>query len=190
MLITKVGATILTAFAVAMLLALPVTVAAQASSTFIVPFERAGFPDIDDQGVPISGTGAFLNPCTLEFVDVFGSSAITISQTVDKFGNTKVSVGTVTKGTGLGWNPDQFGNQVFSLNNYTFRDTQSITVKEPPLSSTSQAFESDFFDKIAMKGAKATDNWMMRARFRLRIAADGTVTVDLIRVTEGDGCRG
>jgi hypothetical protein len=187
MLNRKVGATILSAFAIALLLAFPAAATAQQSSTFVVAFERSGPPGLDENG---NATGALVNPCTLENVNVFGSSAITISQSVDRFGNLKVSVGTVTKGTGEGWLPDDVGNPIFSTNTYVFKDTQAITVKEPPISSTSQAFESDFFDKLSMKGTKSTDDWIMRARFRIKISADGTVQVNLIRVTDGDVCRG
>jgi hypothetical protein len=187
MLNRKVGATILSAFAIALLLAFPAAATAQQSSTFVVAFERSGPPGLDENG---NATGALVNPCTLENVNVFGSSAITISQSVDRFGNLKVSVGTVTKGTGEGWLPDDVGNPIFSTNTYVFKDTQAITVKEPPISSTSQAFESDFFDKLSMKGTKSTDDWIMRARFRIKISADGTVLVNLIRVTDGDVCKG
>lgn len=186
----KVGAALLVALFIVGV-TFPMNAAAQSgTSTFLVPFERSGYPQLDDAGLPIEGTGAFLNPCTLEYVDVFGSSAISIAQSLDKYGNLKVSVSTLTKGTGTGWLPDPFGNQVLSGKTYVFRDTQSISIKQPPLSSGSQEFESDFFDKISMRGAGKTDNWMFRARFRIRIAADGTVQVNLVRITEGDGCRG
>jgi hypothetical protein len=190
MIINKVGAALLGALCIAGLTFPGIADAQSGGSTFIVPFERTGAPQLDDAGLPMPDTGAFVNPCTLEFVDVFGSSAISIAQSLDKYGNLKVAVSTLTKGTGSGWLPDQFGNQIFSGKTYVFRDSQAITIKQPPLSSTSQEFESDFFDKISMKGGGKTDNWIFRARFRIRIAADGTVRVNLVRVTEGDGCKG
>src|SRR4029453_5142563 len=84
-----------------MALGIPAMAAAQ-SSTFIVPFDRSGEPGTSTttqihplNGEPISvvvDTGAFLNPCTAEFVDVRGNSTISTSQTLDKFGVTKINV--------------------------------------------------------------------------------------------------
>ena len=187
---SKIGITLLGVLFVALLLALPAAAAAQ-SSTFLVPFDRSGLPDVDDAGVPVPGTGAFLNPCTSEFVDVFGATTISIAQSLDRKGNLKVTVSTVTKGTGQGWTgPDAFGNQLFTGNNYAFAETQQFMVQTPPISSTSEAFVSDFFDKIAMKGTRSIDNWIVRARFRIRVSADGTVLVNLVRLNDGDACKG
>jgi hypothetical protein len=175
-------------------LLLPVIAAAQ-SSTFIVPLDRTGYPGTATvtQIDPLTGqaqtvvidTGAFDNPCTLEYVDVFGNSTITTQQSVDKFGTTKVNVGVVSKGTGLGW-VDVGGTQTFTGSTYAFSETQRFVFRLP---SVGEQFSADFVDKLAMKGARSTDNWIIRAKFRIHVASDGTVKVYLIKKT-ADTCRG
>ena len=180
----KVGVALLGILLVAVFL--PMTAAAQ-TSVFIQEFSRTGPPEFDATGVQVSG--AFINPCTADLVDVTGVTTITTSQGLDNKGNIVIKVGTVTKGKGIGWLPSAAG-PVLTARTYSFNETQSFNVKFPNDPMVSQAFESDFFDKIAMKGAKSVDNWMIRARFRIKIAADGTVMVNLIKMTAGDGCRG
>jgi hypothetical protein len=192
MFIRKLPAFILGVLSLAVLLAIPATVTAQ-SNTFIVAFDRTGTPETELGTVldPLTGqviesvveTGAFVNPCTLENVDVIGSSTITSLETVDKFGNRKVSVGVVTKGTGLGWVGEP-GNLTGST--YTFNDSQSFSFRIPP---SGQAFSSDFSDKLALRGAKSIDNWVIRAHFKITVDADGMVKVFLIK-TNADACKG
>jgi hypothetical protein len=194
MFIRKLPAFILGVLSLAVLLAIPATVAAQ-SNTFIVAFDRTGTPETELGTVldPLTGqvietvveTGAFVNPCTLENVDVFGSSTITSLETVDKFLNRKVSVSVVTKGTGTGWTEDA-GVRTDSGNTYTFSDSQSFSFRIPP---SGQAFSSDFSDKLALRGAKSVDNWVIRAHFKITVDADGMVKVFLIK-TNADACKG
>ena len=183
--IPKVGTSILGAVCVAAFLAIPAPAAAQKGSTFVVTFDRSGTPGVDAAGNP---TGAFVNPCTNEFVDVFGSSAITISQVLDTKGNIKTTVNTSTKGTGSGWVVDPIDPtlKLFTGATYGFSETQQFFVKV----GVGEAFESDFFDKLAMKGARSTDNWVIRARFRLKISETGEVLVNLVRLNDGDMCKG
>ena len=60
---------IVVGLSVLVLLVVSGSAAAQSSSTFIVPFDRTGTPGVDPNG---NATGAFDNPCTLEWVDVEG----------------------------------------------------------------------------------------------------------------------
>ena len=178
-----------------MALVIPAMAAAQ-SSTFIVPFDRSG-----EQGTrlvtqidPLTGltttisvdTGAFLNPCTAEFVNVLGNSTISTSQSVDKFGVTKINVSVVTKGSGAGWVGSSLA-PTFTGATYIFNESQQFSVRQP--SAGSQEFLSDFADKITMRGAKSIDNWTIRANFRLRVDSLGTVKVELIKLS-GDICKG
>jgi hypothetical protein len=177
-----------------MLLALPSAVSAQ-SSTFIVEFSRTGTPGTTTVSTtdPLTGlpatvtvdTGAFLNPCTAEFVDARGSTTISTAQSVDKFGQLKVNVSEVTKGTGAGWILVN-GIQTFTGSTYAFNESQQFTFRLP---SAGEAFSSDFADKLAMKGAKSIDNWVIRAHFRVRVNADGTVQVFMIKMN-ADNCKG
>jgi hypothetical protein len=177
-----------------MALVIPAMAAAQ-SSTFVVPFDRTG-----EQGTrqvtqidPLTGqsttiavdTGAFLNPCTAEFVNVTGHSTISTSQSLDKFGVTKINVTVITKGTGAGWVGSALA-PTFTGAIYSFNESQSFNVRMP---STGQEFLSDFSDKISMRGAKSIDNWTIRANFRLRVDAAGIVKVELIKLS-GDICKG
>ena len=180
----KFGAALLAILLVAVFL--PVTAAAQ-TSVFIQEFSRTGPPEFDATGVQVSG--AFINPCTADLVDVTGVTTITTSQGLDNRGNIVIKVGTVTKGKGVGWLASATG-PVLTGRTYSFSESQSFNVKFPNDPTVSQAFESDFFDKISMRGAKSVDNWLIRARFRIKIAADGTVMVNLIKLNSGDGCRG
>jgi hypothetical protein len=172
MIINKVGATLLGALCFAAL-AFPTAAAAQ-SSTFVIPFDRTGAPGIDANGNP---TGAFINPCTAELVDVTGASTITTNQRLGNNGVLTTTVGVVTKGSGIGQ---------ISLMAYTFNESQSFSIK----SILGDIVESDFFDKLFMKGAGKTDNWVVRARFRIKIGPDGTVQVSLVRINDGDQCKG
>jgi hypothetical protein len=191
----KLPAFILGVLSLAVLLAAAVPAAAQ--STFVVPFDRSGTPGTETIDVvdPLTGltapmivaTGAFDNPCTGENVDVFGSTAISSVQTFDKFGNMKVSVSTVTKGTGTGWS-EPFGEPTPSGNTYAFTDSQQFTFRFPPAGG--QEFSSDFSDKLSLRGAKSLDNWVVRAHFRIRITSAGEVKVLLIKMDPDPNCKG
>lgn len=173
----KIGQASLGLLSMAMLLSASTPAAAQGPSTFIVPFERVGPPVFD----PLTGLqtgGAFINPCTAENVDVTGSTTISIAQSLLGNGETSISVSAVTKGSGTGQQ---------SLIGYAFSESQQFSVKAPLFAG--QEFDSSFSDKFALKGAKSIDNWVIRAHFRLKIAADGTVQVSLVNLT-GDLCKG
>ena len=175
------------------LLTLPSTAAAQ-SSSFIEDFIRVGPPGTKtvDTVDPLTlepttiivDTGAFVNPCTSEFVDVRGTSTISTLQTVDKFGTVKVNVSVVTKGTGSGWvaTPEPLATG----STYSFSDSQQFSFRLPV---AGEAFSSDFSDKLAMRGAKSIDNWIIRAHFRIKVNSDGTTQVLLIKMN-ADSCKG
>jgi len=177
-----------------LLLGLPVLAAAQ-SSTFIIPFERVGMPgtQVVTQIDPFTGepmqvtvdTGAFVNPCTLEYVDVIGVSTIATLQTIDKFGTFKVNVSVNTKGTGQGWLIVN-GVPTLTSSNYGFTDGQQITFRLP---AAGQEFSSDFVDKLTMKGARKIDNWILRAHFRIKVNAAGEVQVFMTKMN-ADVCKG
>ena len=177
------------------LLAMPAMAAAQ-SSTFVIPFDRTGTPGTATVSTtdPMTGlpttmvvdTGAFSNPCTAENVDVRGTSTISTVQTIDKFGTVKVTVSEVTKGTGSGW---ILLNGVASLTgaSYTFNESQQFTFRLP---MAGEEFSSDFADKIAMKGAKSIDNWVVRAHFRIKVNSTGVVQVFMLKTTADPTCKG
>lgn len=177
-----------------MLLGLPLLATAQ-SSTFVIPFERVGTPGtkIVTQIDPMTGevqeftvdTGAFVNPCTLEYVDVTGASTVSTLQTTDKFGTLKVNVGVTTKGTGQGWIVVG-GVPTFTLSTYLFSDGQQITFRLP---AVGEEFSSDFTDKLVMKGSKRIDNWTIRAHFRIKVNASGAVQVLMTKIN-ADVCKG
>ena len=48
---------------------------------------------------------------------------------------------------------------------------------------------NEFVDKLAMKGARSTDNWVIRARFRIHVDSAGVVKVFMIK-TSADNCKG
>jgi hypothetical protein len=181
-------------FGAFILLAMPAVVAAQ-SSTFVIPFDRTGTPGtttittIDPMtGQPISevvATGAFVNPCTAENVDVRGSATISTAQSIDKFGTVKVNVSEIIKGTGAGWVVLN-GLPTFTASSYTFNESQNFTFRLP---SAGEEFASDFTDKLAMKGQKSIDNWVIRAQFRIKVNVDGTVQVFMIKMN-ADQCKG
>lgn len=176
------------------LLALPAMAVAQ-SSTFVVEFNRTGTPGTTTvtttdplTGLPttvVVDTGAFTNPCTAELVDVRGVTTISVAQSVDRFGQLKVNVSEVTKGTGAGWVLVN-GLQTFTGSTYAFNESQQFTFRLP---SAGEAFSSDFADRLSMKGAKSVDNWVIRAHFRVKVNADGTVQVFMIKMN-ADNCKG
>ena len=178
-------------------LVLLATTASAQSSTFVIPFDRTGNPgttvilEPDPLNpsqlieVPVD-TGAFLNPCTLENVDVTGASTISTVQTVDKWGTVKVNVSVRTKGTGSGWTGADYASAIFTGSTYAFDDNQQFSFKLP---SVGQEFSSDFSDKLAMRGSKSIDNWTIRAHFRIRVTAAGEVQVLMIK-TSPDICKG
>jgi hypothetical protein len=176
------------------LLALPAMAAAQ-SSTFVVALDRTGTPGTTQVAAtdPMTGepttltvdTGAFVNPCTLENVDVSGSTTISTVQSVDRWGTIKVSVSVVSKGTGLGWIPGAEG-QTFTGSNYAFSESQSFKFQLP---AVGDEFSSDFSDKLSLRGARSIDNWTIRANFRIAVGADGVIKI--LRINEtGDVCKG
>ena len=189
-----VGRTLVGVCVTGLLVAIPAPSEAQ-SNTFVVGFDRTGTPGTTIINVldPLTGeltptvvdTGAFVNPCTFENVDVIGSTTITSLQTVDKWGTVKVNVGVSTKGTGTGWILVN-GTPVFTGSAYTYTDNQQFTFRLP---STGEEFSSDFTDRLSMRGAKSVDNWTVRAHFKIRISAAGEVQVFLIKMT-GDTCKG
>jgi len=178
------------------LLALPAVVAAQ-TSTFVIPFDRTGTPGTEvvtvidplNPAQTITQTndiGAFVNPCTAENVDVRGASTISTAQSIDKFGNLKVNVSEITKGTGAGWVLLN-GVQSFTASTYAFNESSQFKFTLPPTGS--KEFTSDFVDKLAMKGQKSIDNWVIRAVFRIKVNADGTVQVSMVKMN-ADTCKG
>jgi len=173
---TKIGRIILGVLCVAALLAIPSAAAAQAS-TFVILFERVGEPELDVFGNPVPGTGAFMNPCTAEAVDVIGSTTITISQQVTRDGDVRTNIGAVTKGTGVG---------AVSAASYSFAESQQFTLRIPALGT---AFDSTFSDKLWMNGARAIDNWSIRATFRVKVSTTGEILVTRESMT-GDVCKG
>jgi hypothetical protein len=166
------------------------------SSVFTFKFERFGPPRTEIQEVlnPATGlvelvpvqVGAFVNPCTSELVDVFATTTLTTNQTVDNKGNTKLDINVVTKGTGTGWNPGPNGEVVLSGATYIFSDTQNFNVK---FATGTPLFESEFTDRMVLRGAKSVDNWTIRARFRVRVGADGVVKIEPIEIVR-DTCKG
>jgi hypothetical protein len=179
------------------LLVLPSIAAAQSSSTFVVPFDRTGDPGTEvllqpDPLNPLNmievpvDFGAFVNPCTLENVDVAGASTITQLQTVDKFGTVKVKVSVATKGTGRGWVGDTYAGATFTESTYAFSENQQFTFQLPSIGSE---FSSDFTDKLSMRGAKSIDNWTVRATFRIKVDSAGTVKIEVMKLS-GDICKG
>ena len=173
---TKIGRIILGVLCVAALLAIPSAAAAQAS-TFVIDFERIGEPELDVFGVPVPNTGAFWNPCTTEAVNVIGSTTITIWQTVTRDGDLRIDIGAVTKGT---------GTAPVSAASYSFAESQQFTLRIPALGT---AFDSTFSDKLWMNGARAIDNWSIRATFRVKVSTTGQILVTRQSMT-GDVCRG
>jgi hypothetical protein len=146
-------------FLLAALLALP-TLAAAASSSFIVPFAMT-----------------LMDPCTNELVDITGASTVTIAETVDKNGQTKTAVSVTTRGTGVG--------QV-SLAQYPFTENQNFTVKAAVIG---EAFDSAFSDKLSLKGPGSVDNFVVRAFFRIKIDTLGNIQVSIENMNS-DVCKG
>jgi len=135
---------IVVGLSVLVLLVVSGSAAAQSSSTFIVPFDRTGAPGVDGAGNP---TGAFDNPCTLEWVDVAGSSSVTINQTAkDSKGEFKITVAVTSKGSGAGWVPPlgapdpptaaDYSGATFTGSTYAFRENQSFRATVPFLLTT------------------------------------------------------
>jgi len=188
----KVNSLLVAAACCSAILAVPQMASAQI--TVPVPFSRTGLPGVDVNGNP---TGAFDNPCTNEFVDVTGTAVFSTTQAL-KGSTLTTTVNVATKGTGAGWvdadsnslNGLQYGPEVglltlFTGSNYVFSETQNFTIKQQAGTTT----DSEFIDKLAMKGAGSIDNWVIRTRFRIKIGPDGTVQVSITKMNEGV-CKG
>jgi hypothetical protein len=181
----------------AALFALPATAAAQAS-TFVLSFDRTGTPGaelkpvldpitglplLDPSGQPVmlvTQTGAFVNPCTGENVDVIGSTTLTIFTNITGSGSMKISVGEVTKGNGLGQ---------MSGFTYSFSDSQQFNSQFAVSSDPTTLTETTFSDKLFLRGAKSVDNWTIRATFKVQVNGNGVVTSVTENLT-GDVCKG
>src|SRR4051812_40530051 len=201
------------------LLAVPRTAAAQAS-TFPIAFDRTGAPGseivnvidpitglqvLDANGNPVFATrptGAFIDPCTSAYVDVTGTTTLSINVNITGNGSAKVSVGETTKGAGIGrnnaglvFNPDGTltttipydGTVTTSL--YSFAESQQFntqfTLNGDPMTITS----STFSDKLFLKGASKVDNWTIKATFTIKINGQGKVT-SVNSTFSGDVCKG
>ena len=196
---------------VVILLGLPAIAAAQAS-TFVLPFDRtgtpgqecaqaidpiSGLPVVDANGNPVvqcHAIGAFVDPCTGQNVDVTGSTTLSISTNVTGSNQLKVSVGEVTKGNGVGWDPLQpylvgVNPNPLTANTYSFAENQQFntqfTINGDPTSITS----STFSDKLFMKGSKSLNNWTIKATFTIKVNGQGVVTGVTSSLT-GDVCKG
>lgn len=178
------------------MLVFPAVAAAQ-TSTVDVLLDRTGTPGtkIITTTDPMTGdpiemvvdTGAFVNPCTGENVDVTGTTTISSSQTIDKFGTVKVNVNVVSKGAGRGWVGADYQSALFTDSTYSFSESQSFAFRLP---AVGEEFSSDFNDKFALRGAKSVDNWTARAHFRIKVNADGSTQVLLIKTTVDPVCKG
>jgi len=151
--------------------------AQQGSTTVVLTLDRQGAPKLDDLGNPVPGTGALQNPCTGEAVNVLGTITITSFQKLGNNGTITTSVTEVSKGTGTG---------TVTGTIYPFSESQNFNIKTD--AATFQT-ESDFTDKIAMKGPQKIDNWVFRAHFRITINNNGVVTSQFDNVTV-DQCKG
>ena len=188
---TKINSLLVAAACCSAILAVPQIASAQI--TIPVPFNRTGLPGVDPNGNP---TGAFDNPCTNEFVDVTGTAVFSTNQAL-KGSTLTTTVNVVTKGTGAGWvdaeplldglqyTSSATGLTLFSGATYVFSETQNFTIKQQAGTTT----DSEFVDKLAMKGAGNIDNWVIRARFRIKIGPDGNVQVSITKMNEGV-CKG
>jgi hypothetical protein len=190
---------------VAALFASPSIAAAQSkTSTFTVTVDRTGTPGTETATVidpvtgqpvvdPITGlvvtttrpTGAFVNPCTAENVDVLGSTNVSITTSTSTKG-VKVVVGESTKGTGSGWTGTSSADAVFSGNTYTFSDGQQFTTT----TLAGQLQSSDFTDKFTMRGRGPLDNWIIRITMTLNVDALGNATVTIKSLTADPTCKG
>jgi len=190
------------ALAVAALLAVPATASAQSkTSTFIIALDRTGTPGTETKPVidPVTGlqvidpatgqpmfttiaTGAFVNPCTAENVDVLGSTTISVTTSTDKFGHVKVVVSESTKATGSGW----VILGVPTGNLYSFADSQQFSTT----TLLGDVESSDFADKFTMRGKSSLDNWIIRAHFALTIDQFGNATVSLKGMNTDGVCKG
>ena len=160
---------------------------AQSTSTFIVNLDRTGNPGVDALGNP---TGAFQNPCTLEFVDVTGTSTVKITQqAANQKGEVKTTVAVSSKGSGTGWiDPNNVWPGLPTGHTYVFSENQSFVTVGPVLAA-GEVFRLTFHDKLTMKGAGNLDNWIVRVFFRLKIDSSGRIQVSIERAT-GDVCHG
>ena len=146
-------------FLLVALLAIPVMAAAQ-SSTFIIPFNVT-----------------FFNPCTAEDVAVAGTTSVTATDSITAQGDRKISVSEKTTGSGVG---------VIFGTVYPFAENTQFTVRTP---LAGQEFDSTFTDRISMKGPKSTDNWTVKAHFRIKISATGEIVTSIERF-DGAICKG
>jgi hypothetical protein len=194
---TKVTRSLIGIGCLAAVLAFPAMAAAQAS-TFTIPFDRTGAPGqdchqaidpvtglpvVDANGQPVIvcvPTGSFINPCTAENVGVLGSTTLSINVNISGSGSAKVSVGEVTKGTGLG---------ALSGTTYAFSESQQFNTQFTLNGDPNTLTSSTFSDKLFMKGAKSVDNWTIKATFTIRINGQGVVTSVNSTMT-GDICKG
>jgi hypothetical protein len=194
------------------LVALPVVASAQ-SSTFVIPFSRVGPPGTECEAVidPVTGvmvidpttgqpvmqcnpTGAFQNPCTLQNVDVTGSTTMTISLNVTGSGQGKASVSETTKGSGMGWDPTLpylvgVNPNPLTATIYNFTESQQFNAQFTLNGDPTTLTTSTFTDKLFMKGAKSTDNWTIKATFKIQINGQGVVTSTQSSFT-GNVCNG
>jgi len=174
---SKIGPITIAALAVAALFTAPLAAQKTGTLTTVTTVDRSGPAELDASGNPVPGTGAVLNPCTGEKVNILGTMTTTSSQYMDNQGFIRTDVSVVSKGTGTGVS---FGTL------YPFNESQAFNVKSDP---TSFDFVSTFSDKIGLRGPKALDNWVVRATMKITILPDGTVKNELVRVTS-DVCKG
>jgi hypothetical protein len=122
--------------------------------------------------VPFEQT--LFNPCTIELVDVIGVSTITVTTTLREVVET-VTIKTLTNGSGTG--------QLTAFV-YPFKERQTFLQK----TNLGQIVESEFTDKLRMKAPNGFDTWVVRAVFKIKIALDGTITLNIARINS-DQCR-
>lgn len=192
--------------AVAALLVSPSIATAQSkTSTFTIAFDRTGTPGTETVQVidPVSGqpvvdpatgqvvtttrpTGAFMNPCTAEHVDVLGSTNVSVTTSVTNKGALKVTVSELTKGTGSGWTGNSSADAIFTGNAYIFSDSQQFST----ISVAGQLQSSDFGDRFTMRGQGPLNNWIIRVTMTLTVDALGNATVTIKNMTADPTCRG
>jgi hypothetical protein len=110
-----------------------------------------------------------LNPCTAQYVNVSGTTNLSVSEAVDVNGRLKFVLSAATNLTGTNAASTLLSNPATS---YSFTEIETVVGR----ATAAQPLELGFDSKMQARGSTAGDRWGLAVRIKVTIDEFGTIT--------------
>jgi len=110
-----------------------------------------------------------VNPCTRQYVNVSGTTTLSVSEAVDETGRLKFVLSAATNLTGTNATSTMLSNTATS---YSFTEIENVVGR----ATAAQPLELGFDSKMQARGSTAGDRWGLAVRIKVAIDEFGTIT--------------